>query len=200
MKGTHCRIQGSHGQAPRVTMEGETKMKRRHVTAAVLAATMAGALGMSACKPADGPKSPSASQSVSAADTNRLLQLNDSLREKLGADYSDSWIEGGQLHVAVTSEAAAAAATEAGAVAQLVTRDAAALESALQAVMAWRASLPSELGNAIHKVTTNGRAGTVEISVAPDQADAVKAAAEADKPAGDVPLVFKDSPGLATPL
>lgn len=175
-------------------------MKRRHLTAAVLAATLAGALGMSACTPAENPEAPDASQTASAADTNRLLQLNDSLREKLGADYSDSWIEGGQLHVAVTSESAAAVATEAGAVAQLVTQDAAALEAALQAVMAWRASLPAELGNAIHKVTTNGRAGIVEVSVAPNQADAVKAAAQADRPAGDVPLVFKDSSGLATAL
>ncbi len=155
---------------------------------------------MSACKPAEGPETPAASRSASAADTNRLLQLNDSLREKLGADYADSWIEGAQLHVAVTSESAAAVVTEAGAVAQLVTLDAAALEAALQAVMAWRATLPAELGNAIHKVTTNGRTGSVEVSVAPGQADAVKAAAELDKPTGDVPLTFKDSPGLATPL
>lgn len=175
-------------------------MKRRHVTAAVLAASMAGTLGMSACKPADGPETPASSQAASAADTNRLLQLNDSLREKLGADYADSWIEGAQLHVAVTTESAAAVVTKAGAVAKLVTVDAAALEAALQAVMAWRASLPAELGNAIHNVATNGRNGSVEVSVAPGQADAVKAAAESDKPAGDVPLTFKDSPGLATPL
>lgn len=175
-------------------------MKRRQMTAAVLAVTLAGALGMSACKSVEGPKAPSPPQSANAADTNRLLQLNDSLREKLGADYADSWIEGAQLHVAVTSESAAAAVTEAGALAQLVTLDAAALETALQAVMAWRASLPAELRNAIHKVTTNGQTGSVDVSVAPAQMDAVKVAATAEKPAGAVPLTFKDSPGLATPL
>lgn len=174
-------------------------MNSRKITAAVLAATMVGALGMSACKPAEDPGSPTATQS-STAQTNELLQLNDSLREQLGDDYSDAWIEGDRLYVAVTTDAAAKIVADAGAVATLVKFDAAQIETALQAVMAWRAGLPADLGAAIHKVTTDGRTGSVQIAVDPSQMDAVKAAASKDKPAGDVTLLVKESSGLATPL
>lgn len=183
-------------------------MNNRKMTSIVLAATMAGALGMSACKPTQEPVAPgteqsasqSASKSATAEETNNLLQLNNSLRTELGDAYSDSWIEGAQLHVAVTSESAVTTVTDAGAISHLVTLDAAQLETALQAVMTWRGSLPSEQGAAIHKVIPDGRTGTVTVFVAPDQLDAVAQAAAASKPAGDVPLLFKESAGLASPL
>lgn len=179
-------------------------MNNRKMMSIVLAATMAGALGMSACKPAQDPETPASSQAASqpatVEETNNLLQLNDSLRTELGDAYSDSWIEGAQLHVAVTTESAAATVKAAGATAHLVTLDAAQLETALQAVMTWRSSLPADQGAAIHKVIPDGRTGTVTVFVAPDQLDAVAQAAAASKPAGDVPLLFKESAGLASPL
>ncbi|MDD0859823.1 hypothetical protein NHF46_23295 [Arthrobacter alpinus] len=100
----------------------------------------------------------------------------------------------------MTTEAAAATVKAAGAISHLVTLDAAQLETALQAVMAWRSSLPTEQGAAIHKVIPDGRTGTVTVYVAPEQLDTVAKSAAADKPAGDVPLLFKESTGLATAL
>lgn len=183
-------------------------MNNRKMTSMILAVTMAGALGMSACKPTQDPETPAASQTASPTntqpatveETNNLLQLNDSLRTELGDAYSDSWIEGAQLHVAVTTESAAATVKAAGAIAHLVTLDAAQLETALQDVIAWRNSLPADQSAAIHKVIPDGRTGTVTVFVAPDQLDAVAQAAAASKPAGDVPLLFKESAGLASPL
>ncbi|WP_207345795.1 hypothetical protein [Arthrobacter sp. E3] len=175
-------------------------MKSKALAPALLAAFLTGALGMSACAPGQDPQSPLASQSSSVADTNALLLLNESLRVKLGTAYSDSWIEDNKLHVAVTTEAAATLVTEAGAVPKIVTLDAGELEAALQAVSAWRATLPDGLGAAIHKLIPDGRTGTLTIFVAPDHLDAVAQAAAADKPAGSVPLVIKASTGLATPL
>ncbi len=155
---------------------------------------------MSACAPRQDPPSSPSNQPTSVTDTNALLLLNDSLRVKLGTAYSDSWIEDSKLHVAVTTESAAALVTEAGAVPKIVTIDAAALETALQAVSAWQATLPDGLGAAIHKIIPDGRTGTLTIFVAPEQLDAVSQAAATDKPAGSVPLVIKASTGLATPL
>ncbi|MDO5752519.1 hypothetical protein [Arthrobacter sp.] len=175
-------------------------MNSKVLASALLAASLTGALGMSACSPGQDSQSPSANQSTSATDTNALLLLNESLRAKLGTTYSDSWIEDNKLHVAVTTEAAATVVTEAGAVPKIVALDAAALESALQAVSAWQATLPDGLDAAIHKLIPDGRTGTLTIFVAPDHLDAVAQAAAADKPAGSVPLVIKASTGLATPL
>ena len=175
-------------------------MNTKKISSIVLAATMAGALGMSACKPTQRQESPAASQQASPEESSTLLALNESLRSELGDAYSDSWIEGNQLHVAVTTEAAASIVKAAGAIPKLVTIDAAQLETALQAVLAWRNTLPTEQGAAIHKVIPDGRTGTVTVFVAPDQLSSVEAAAAAAKPAGDVPLVFKESAGLASPL
>ncbi|MDJ0311859.1 hypothetical protein [Arthrobacter sp. H35-D1] len=179
-------------------------MNNKAVAALVLATTMTGAVGMSACAPQQDPSAPpssvSSSTSSSTADANTLLQLNDSLRAKLGEAYSDSWIEDDKLHVAVTTEAAAAVVTDAGAIPKIVTIGAAALETALQAVSAWQASLPDAQGAAIHKIIPDGRTGTLTIFVAPEELDAVAKAAATDKPAGAVPLVIKASTGLATPL
>lgn len=175
-------------------------MNSKKMAAAVLAATMTGVLGMSGCATPQDPKSSSSTQSSSPAETSALLLLNDSLRTQLGDAYADSWIEGAKLHVAVTTEAAAAIVTRAGAIPKLVTIDAAQLEAALQSVAAWQAKLPSGQATAIHKIIPDGRTGAITIFVDPTQLDAVAKAAAADKPAGKVELVIKESTGLATPL
>ncbi|MHA7268557.1 hypothetical protein [Arthrobacter sp. HLT1-20] len=175
-------------------------MNGKAMAAVVLAATMSGALGMSGCgTPADPPRQAPA-QTASDADTNALLVLNETLRAQLGDSYADSWIEGNKLHIAVTNQAAAKIVTSAGAVAKLVAVDAAALEAALQAVSAWRATLPVEQGTAIHSIIPDGRTGTLTISVAAGQLDAVTKAVSAAKPAGAIAVIVKVSAGLPTPL
>lgn len=175
-------------------------MNSRKMTSLLLAASLAGGLGMSACAPADSPDKPESSHSTVVTESNHLLQLNDSLKAELGEAYSDAWIEDNQLNVAVTTEKAAATVKAAGAIPHIVTIDAAQLEAALQAIAAWQSTLPAGQGTAIHKIIPDGRTGSVTIFVAPDQLDAVSAAAAADKPAGEVPLIIKESAGLATPL
>ncbi len=174
-------------------------MTNRKMAAVVLVATLTGGLGMSACGPVDGPEKAPSAQSTASTDSSALLLLNDTLRTKLGAAYSDSWIEENKLHIAVTTESAAEIVKEAGAVPKIVSIDAAQLEAALQAVSAWQAKLPEGQGAAIHKIVPDGRTGTLTIFVAAEKLDAVSIAASADKPAGEVPLVIKESAGLATP-
>lgn len=167
---------------------------------------------MSACAPRQDPPSSPSTQSPSPSpgqspdrtprpgDTNALLLLNENLRATLGEAYSDSWIEDNKLHVAVTTQAAAATVSDAGAIPKIVMFDAAALEAALQGVAAWQAGLPQELGAAIHEIVPDGRTGTLTLFVAPAQLDAVAQAAAAAQPSGAVPLVIKASTGLATPF
>ncbi|SEF02630.1 hypothetical protein SAMN04489740_3839 [Arthrobacter alpinus] len=174
-------------------------MNNKKMAAAMLAATMTGALGMSGCATPQAPLSTSPAQSSSSAETSALLLLKDSLRAQLGASYSDSWIEGNKLHVAVTNESAAAIVTKAGAVATLVTVEAAELEEALAAVATWQTKLPSEQARAIHKIIPDGKTGTVTIFVASEQLDAVAQSAAEDKPTGKIALMIKESTGLATP-
>ena len=187
-------------------------MNNKKMAAAMLAATLTGALGMSGCATPENAGSPSsaathtapapsaADATPSSADSGALLLLNDSLRAQLGEAYSDSWIAENSLHVAVTDESAAAVVSAAGAIPILVTINAQQLEAALQAVAAWQATLPADLGTAIHKVIPDGKTSTLTLYVAAEHLDAVAQAAARDKPAGDVPLVIKESTGLATPL
>lgn len=181
-------------------------MNVKKMAAAMLAAALTGVLGMSGCATPQDAGSPSATTPAttattvpSATDTSTLLLLNDSLRAQLGDAYSDSWIENNSLHVAVTDESAAGIVSAAGAVPKLVTINAEQLEAALQSVSAWQAQLPAGQGAAIHKLIPDGNTSTLTIFVAPDQLDAVAQAAAKDNPAGDVPLVIKESAGLATP-
>ena len=175
-------------------------MNSKAVAAIVLAATMSGALGMSGCASPPEQAPPPSSPSASDADPTALMMLHENLKSQLGDAYADAWIEANTLHVAVTDEAAAKIVTEAGAVATLVTVNAAALEAAVQAVSAWRATLPAEQGAAIHTIIPDGRTGTLTISVAAGQLDAVTKAAAAAQPAGAVPVVIKASTGLPTPF
>ncbi|POH61042.1 hypothetical protein [Arthrobacter glacialis] len=175
-------------------------MNSKAIAAVVLAATMSGALGMSGCGSPPVPPTQTPSPAASDADTDALLALNEKLRSQLGDSYSDSWIEANKLHVAVTNQAAADLVTAAGAVATIVTVDAAALEAALQAVATWRATLPAEQGAAIHSIIPDGRTGTLTISVAIEQLEAVTKAVAEDNPAGAIAVIVKESSGLPTPL
>jgi len=199
-------------------------MTSSKLAALAVAASMTGVLGMAACGQgsATGAQSPgeqasagtvpsSSATSASAtstagsgttpgaAETNALLQLNDSLKTRLGAAYADAWIEGNKLHVAVTTKEAETIAANAGAVPALVTINAAELEKAVEAVAAWQTRLPVAQGAAIHRIIPDGRTGTVTIYVAPAQLAAVARAAAADKPTGSVPLLLKESTGIPTP-
>lgn len=176
-------------------------MKSMKLTALVASAAIIGALAMNGCgQPGDAPRQPSPGSSSSSDETTRLLQLNERLKTQLGDAYATGWIQDFTLHVAVTTEAAARAVTAAGAIPMLAAFNAKALEGGLRAVAAWQQRLPRELAAAIHKVIVNGRAGNITLFVATDKMDAVKSAAAADGPAGDIPLVFKDSASPATPL
>ncbi|MGO4385625.1 hypothetical protein [Specibacter sp. RAF43] len=171
------------------------------IAALAASAAMVGAIGMGGCGQAGGqPSEPAPGASTSAPDTTTLLQLNETLKGRLGPAYADGWIQDFTLHVAVTTAAAEKIVAEAGAVPTLISVNAKQLEAGLRSVAAWQAGLPGDLAAAIHKVITNGRAGNITVFVSAEKMDAVKRAAAADAPAGKVPLVFKESSGPATPL
>ncbi|MCQ9164830.1 MULTISPECIES: hypothetical protein [unclassified Arthrobacter] len=183
-------------------------MKGRKMAAVLVAATMTGALAMAGCGQEQAPAGPGTSttgpQSSETTPATRtsteLLALKDTLKSKLGSAYSDSWIEGGRLHVAVTTPEAEKTVAAAGAIPKLVTFNAAELESALKSVAAWQASLPPDQAAAIYKIIPDGRSGTVTIYVAAGQLEAISAAAAQARPAGKVPLAIRVSTGPATPL
>ncbi|GAA4655561.1 hypothetical protein [Arthrobacter cryoconiti] len=158
--------------------------------------------GSTASNSATSPNSsqPQVSEQANDALTNDLLRLNDSLKISLGPAYSDAWIQDNELHVAVTTQEAEKAVKGAGAIPQLVDFNAEQLQGAVQAISTWQSQLPSLQGAAIHKIIPDGRSATVSIYVAPEQIDAVAAAAARDNPSGKIPLVIKESAGIATPL
>ncbi|WP_129545439.1 hypothetical protein [Arthrobacter dokdonensis] len=184
------------------------EMNNRKLAAVLAAASMAGVLAMGGCAPQQSPgDTPGAQQggpqtgstAPATEQSTELLMLNDQLKAALGSAYSDSWIEGGRLHVAITTREAEKAVSRAGAVPKLVTFDVAQLEAALRAVAAWQASLPPAQASAIHRIISDGRNGTVTIYVDTTQLDAISGAAATDRPAGNVPLLIKESAGLPTP-
>ncbi len=184
-------------------------MSRRRC-AVIVALTAVGAFGMSACGPASSRSEESPAvmitsggsetmQSQTPQDATRLLLLNDRLREELGDDYSQGWIESGELHVAVTTEEAADRAADAGAVPQIVQLNRHQLEQAVKSLAAWQAALEPELAVSIHRINSDGRTGEVTIAVAEGKVAAVEEALEKDNPTGSVPVVIVISDGLATP-
>jgi hypothetical protein len=185
-------------------------MNGRKIALVIAAATMTGALGMSGCVPDRSPGTPPAAtpsggsppggSTQTARQSTDLLKLNDTLKSKLGSAYADSWIEGGRLHVAVTTKEAKEVVSRTGAVPKLVAFDAVQLAAAVRAVAAWQASLPPEQAASIHRIISDGRTGTVTIYVAAAHMDTISAAAAKAAPAGKVPLAVKLSPGLATPF
>ncbi len=143
---------------------------------------------------------PTTMQPESSGDATELLLLNDRLREELGGAYSQGWIESGQLHVAVTSEEAAQAVSDAGAEPRIVELNSEQLEKSVSSLTAWQGKLRPELATSIHRISFDGRTGTVTIAVAKDKIPAVEAALQRDNPTGNVPVEIVISGGLATPM
>ncbi|GAA1343936.1 hypothetical protein [Arthrobacter roseus] len=186
-------------------------MSRIKAAAVTALLTVAGTLAMTACAPAsensvDGPPmittsgSPATMQSESSQDATELLLLNDRLREELGGAYSQGWIESGKLHVAVTTEEAAQVVSDAGAAPRIVELNSQQLEDSVSSLAAWQGKLKPELATSIHRISFDGRTGTVTIAVAKDKIPSVQAALQRDDPTGKVPVEIVISDGLATPM
>lgn len=131
--------------------------------------------------------------------TTELLQLHDRLKSELGPAYSDAWVDGGVLHVALTDPALEPSVRTAGAVPVRVAYNADDLRTARAQVQAWLASEPLP-ALTVHGLSTSGRTGEVTVLVPADQAAALQDAAAEAAPAGDIPVIVKESRGMATPL
>lgn len=128
-----------------------------------------------------------------------LLQLHARLKTELGTAYSDAWIEGGQLHVGVTTPEAEAVVYGAGAIPVRAEFTEQQLREATDAFKAWLATdaaPPVEL----HWLGTSGRTGSITVRVPADQVQPLADAVAAHSPAGAVTVVVEESSGPATPL
>ena len=126
-------------------------------------------------------------------------QLHESLKESLGDKYSEAWIEGNRLHVAVTDEASGATVTAAGAVAHLAKHSAAEIEAAIGKVMAWQREQGGDIVTAIHRYLPSGRDGSITLAVDPAQLEVIRKGLAADQVTGDIELRFVESGGPAIP-
>ena len=130
--------------------------------------------------------------------TTQLLQLHEQLKTQLGQAYSDAWVDGGVLHVAVTDQAAETTVRAAGAMPVRVVFNNADLQQAKAQVQAWLAQQPVA-GLDVHYLGVSGRTGSVTVKVPLDQVPALQEAADGAAPAGEIPVIVKESPGMATP-
>jgi glucose/arabinose dehydrogenase len=169
--------------------------------AALAAVLLLSACGSDAGTPAS--TSPTSSATLSAAPTESqdpdLLQLNESLKETLGEKYSEAWISGNKLHVAVTDKAAEATVTAAGAVAHLAKHSAAELEAAIGKIMAWQREQGGDMATAIHRYIPSGRDGSITLAVDPARLEVMRTGLASDKVTGDIELKFVESAGPASP-
>ncbi|MCQ1986164.1 MULTISPECIES: hypothetical protein [unclassified Arthrobacter] len=129
----------------------------------------------------------------------QLLLLHARLKNELGADYADGWIDRGVLHVAVTGPEAEAKVRDAGAEPVLVAFNADQLQQARSQVQAWLAAKPVP-DLEVHSISTSGRAGAVTVQVPADQVAALQSAADEQAPAGEISIIVEESAGMATPL
>lgn len=136
-----------------------------------------------------------------ASDTfsTELLLLHDRLKTELGPLYSDAWVDGGLLHIAVTDPSADTTVRDAGAVPVQAEYNAAELKQAQAQVRTWLAGNPVP-GTEVHSVRASGRTGSIILRVPAEQVQALRAAAVEQAPAGSVPVIVEESEGMATPL
>lgn len=129
----------------------------------------------------------------------QLLQLHAQLKSDLGSAYSDAWIEGNQLHVAVTTPEAEAAVLQAGGVPFRAEFTDAELQEAADALKAW---LGTEAAPQVqlHWLSTSGRTSAITVRVPADQVQALNDAVAQQQPTGAVKVIVEESSGPATPL
>lgn len=128
-----------------------------------------------------------------------LLQLHAQLKTDLGAAYSDAWIEGGQLHVAVTTPEAEAVVSGAGAVPATTQFSEQQLRDAADAFKAWL-STDAAPQVQLHWLGTSGRTGSINVRVPAEQVQPLTDAIAQQQPTGDVLVIVEESSGPATPL
>ncbi|MCQ1948607.1 hypothetical protein NNX28_01525 [Arthrobacter sp. zg-Y859] len=129
----------------------------------------------------------------------QLLLLHARLRNELGAEYADGWIDRGVLYVAVTGPEAEAKVRDAGAEPVLVAFNADELQQAGSQVQTWLADKPVQ-DLEVHSISTSGRTGTVTVKVPADQVTALQAAADEQAPAGEISVIVEESVGMTTPM
>ena len=128
-----------------------------------------------------------------------LLLLHAQLKTDLGAAYSDAWIEGGQLHVAVTTPEAEAIVSGAGAIPAKTQFSEQQLREAADAFKAWLATDAAPKVQ-LHWLGTSGRTGSVNVRVPAEQVQPLTDAIAQQQPTGDVVVIVEESSGPATPL
>lgn len=194
-------------QVTRLEMKNKRMTRMRPMQLAGAAAVLA--LSLSACGQADTPASTgSSSQSPAPSSTatdggtvdqSAMLAVNEKLSTELGDGYVQGWIEGDTLHVSTTNEGDLKRIKDAGAIGHLVDFSSADLREGISKIMKWQAEQGAPIQSSIHSYMMNPKTGGLTLSVDPNQREEVEASLAKDKPAGDIPLDFKDSGGLGSP-
>ena len=132
-------------------------------------------------------------------DINELLAQRDDLAASLGDGFVQSWITDGKLNVSVTKDVDGSAAKSSGAVVHVVDYSAAQLREGITNIMKWQAELDDPLRTSIYGYSLNPSNGGLALSADPSHLEELKKKLQADKPAGDIPVEFREGTGLATP-
>jgi hypothetical protein len=128
-----------------------------------------------------------------------LLLLHAQLKTDLGAEYSDAWIEDGQLHVAVTTTEAEAVVSVAGAIPAKTEFSDQQLREAADAFKAWLGTDAAPQVQ-LHWLATSGRTGSINVRVPAEQVQPLNDAVAQQQPTGAVKVIVEESSGPATPL
>ena len=128
-----------------------------------------------------------------------LLQLHAQLKTDLGDEYSDAWIEDGQLHVAVTTPEAEAVVSGAGAIPAKTEFSDQQLREAADAFKAWLGTDAAPQVQ-LHWLATSGRTGSINVRVPAEQVQPLNDAVAQQQPTGAVKVIVEESSGPATPL
>ncbi|WP_313814043.1 hypothetical protein [Glutamicibacter sp.] len=163
-------------------------------------------IGVTGCgevsNPAQSPEQTSnaaPSSSGGTVDQEALLKTRDQLANELGDTFVQGWIENGELHVSTTSEDALKTIEDAGAIGHVVQYSNADLREGIAKIMQWQGTQESGIRSGIYAYSLNPNTGGITLSVDPEQKEAIQDGLAKDMPAGQIPLDFKDSTGLATP-
>lgn len=136
--------------------------------------------------------------SENVVDQNALLEANDRLSAELADDYVQGWIQDGRLNVSTTNAAQTKAIEAEGAVAHVVQFSAEQLREGISKITKWQSQQDDVIRNSIHGYTLDPSSGGLILSVDPTHQQDVEAKLAKDKPAGEIPLGYQNSGGIAT--
>ena len=160
---------------------------------------MAAALTLAGCGTTQTPTtdtSPTQEASINATDVQETLSK---ISAELGEDFVQGWVADGKIHVSTTNAQAQETIEAAGAQAHVVKYSSEQVRQGITHIMQWQSQQDPDIAGAIHGYSLDPESGGITLSVEPSQRERIESSLTKDKPAGEIPLTFRDSSGISSP-